>query len=152
MTKFEKLYRFFLSIEKITNKLLQEIVREYEAYILKLNTEEQLYRQGINANSENIDDYSPYTPFTISLKKKKGQPFDRVTLRDTGDFHESFFLDIDSKSFFFDATDEKAKELAEKYGEDIFGLTEDSISILQKEILIPELRKRLAKEIEKAVG
>ena len=33
---------------------------------------------------------SVYAAFTINEKKKKGQPFDRVTLKDTGKFRSSF--------------------------------------------------------------
>ena len=48
---------------------------------------------------------------------------------------------------FFDATDDKARELVEKYGEDVFGLTKENIAYLQKEILIPEFEKRLPVKI-----
>lgn len=56
-----------------------------------MNAEEQLFEQGINRLGVDIMDYAPYSPLTIAIKEEKGQPTNRVTLRDTGDFEASFF-------------------------------------------------------------
>lgn len=56
-----------------------------------MNAEEQLYEQGINRLGVDIMDYAPYSPVTIEIKKALGQPTNRVTLRDEGDFESSFF-------------------------------------------------------------
>ena len=69
--------------------LLEDIVRDKEDVIVSAIADDQLYRRGINGRGEKIMDYMPYAPKTIQNKKRKGQPTTRVTLRDTGAFHES---------------------------------------------------------------
>lgn len=94
--------------------------RAFEAEILDWNTEEQLYQQGQDATGQAIG--PPYRPFTVQVKRQKGQPTDRVTLRDTGDFHESFRVQWQDTEFRIDATDAKTYKLTRAYGAEIFGL------------------------------
>ena len=104
-------------------------ITDIEPFICDMNAQNQLYELGINSDNKKIADYAPYTSTTIAIKRLKGQPTNRVTLRDTGDFHASFFLDIDDYKFYIDSTDDKVNKLALKYGENIFGLTDDNIYI-----------------------
>lgn len=94
--------------------------RKYEAEILDWNTEEQLFQQGQDATGQAIQ--PPYRPFTVQVKRQKGQPTDRVTLRDTGDFHRSFRVDWRETEFQIEATDAKTYKLTQAYGPEIFGL------------------------------
>jgi len=48
-----------------------------------------------------------YNSFTITTKEKKGQPADRVTLYDTGEFHKSFKVESDRKGFVIEADEDK---------------------------------------------
>ncbi|MBO9151927.1 hypothetical protein ACFOTA_06900 [Chitinophaga sp. GCM10012297] len=63
-----------------------------------------------------------YRPATKAIKRKKGQPTDRVTLKDTGFFHASLFLVVGQNDFGVVSTDRKGPWLVDKYGESIFGL------------------------------
>ena len=110
-----------------------------EAQICELNSEQQLYDYGVNALGVEISSYQPYSPFTIGIKKMNGQPSDRVTLRDTGDFHGSFFVKFGKDGLAIDATDSKRDKLVSKYGKQIFGLTQESKTYVSNEILKPEL-------------
>ena len=110
-----------------------------EAQICELNSEQQLYDNGVNALGVDISSYQPYAPMTIGIKKMNGQPSDRVTLRDTGDFHNSFFVKFGKDGFAIDATDSKRNDLVSKYGKQIFGLTQESKTYVSNEILKPEL-------------
>lgn len=74
-----------------SGRIIQNIIWDNEAYIVDLNAEEQLFEQGINRLGVEISDYAPYSPVTIAIKEAKGQPTNRVTLRDEGDFESSFF-------------------------------------------------------------
>lgn len=121
---------------------IAEIVENYEWQIIGWNADEQLYDKGITATGVEIMDYAPYSPFTIEIKQETGQPYDRVTLRDSGDFHHSFFVDADNTKFSIDAEDWKTRELLIAYGEEIMGLTDYNIQRLEKEILLPELMKQ----------
>lgn len=141
--RFAILAREIKQLPDTVNRLIGDIFRDFEAEIVELNTQSQLFEKGINADSVSIKSYRPYRPLTIQLKKLKGQPTDRVTLRDDGDFYNSVFLNIGKSDVFFDATDSKTEDLIEKYGEDILGLTLENVEIVRKDIVLPELIRRL---------
>lgn len=117
----------------------KEIVEKEEARICDMNSEEQLYEKGQNALGVDIMDYLPYRPLTIRIKTEKGQPTDRVTLRDTGDFHGSFFVEANNEGFRIDAKDWKRDELVQKYGMQIFGLNDENMNELAHQVMLPEL-------------
>jgi hypothetical protein len=64
---------------------------------------------------------------TKQIKAGLGQPTNRVTLKDTGDFHDSFFARFVGKNIAIGATDEKAEKLEDRYGKAIYGLTDDNL-------------------------
>jgi hypothetical protein len=84
-----------------------------------------------------------YSDLTISMKFAKGQPGDRVTLRDTGAFYESFKVDVKNDTFEILATDSKAGLLMKKYGKMILGLSIDSLNEYIKTTFWPTLRNRI---------
>lgn len=122
-----------------SGRLIQNIIWDNEAYIVDLNAEEQLYEQGINRLGVEIADYAPYSPVTIAIKEAKGQPTNRVTLRDEGDFESSFFLEVGDKQFEIKASDFKTEDLIRKYGCQILGLTDENIAILIWQYIYPDL-------------
>lgn len=122
-----------------SGRLIQNIIWDNEAYIVDLNAEEQLYEQGINRLGVEIADYAPYSPVTIAIKEAKGQPTNRVTLRDEGDFESSFFLEVGDKQFEIKASDFKTEDLIRKYGRQILGLTDENIAILIWQYIYPDL-------------
>lgn len=122
-----------------SGRLIQNIIWDNEAYIVDLNAEEQLYEQGINRLGVEIADYAPYSPVTIAIKEAKGQPTNRVTLRNEGDFESSFFLEVGGKQFEIKASDFKTEDLIRKYGRQILGLTDENIAILIWQYIYPDL-------------
>lgn len=125
-----------------SGKWLQQIIWDNEAYIIDMNAEEQLFEQGINRLGVDIMDYAPYSPLTIAIKEEKGQPTNRVTLRDTGDFETSFFLEVGDKQFEIKAADFKTEDLIKKYGRQILGLTTENIGALIWQYIYPDLLKQ----------
>ena len=121
--------------------IMQHIIGNNEDVICRMNADQQLYEQGVNAYAVPIMDYKPYTPTTIFLKEQKHQPTDRVTLRDTGAFHRSFYVDANDKEFVIRATDEKTPSLVRKYGREIMGLTPENKTDLTWRYIFPELRQ-----------
>lgn len=126
---------------------LEDIIRDKEDVIVSAIADDQLYRRGINGRGEKIMDYMPYAPKTIQNKKRKGQPTTRVTLRDTGAFHESMYVVFDSEGFYITASDEKTQDLVEKYGEEIFRLTDKNFTRIIRSHIRKELVKRLKRTI-----
>lgn len=148
-----KLTELIANVNTVKQKLadniyMQNIISDIDAYvfIVDANAEEQLFKQGVNALGVKIASFAPYKLITIEHKKIKGQPYDRVTLRDTGDFERSFKVIIGKDSFRVDATDWKAEELKKKYGQ-IFGLTPQNKSKLAKTIVYPDLLLHLKTDL-----
>lgn len=122
---------------------MHAIIEDNEPFILDMNSEDQLYEQGINRTGVKIESYMPYSPITIEIKQGKGQPTNRVTLRDEGDFEASFYLIVNDEQFEITASDIKTEDLVYKYGEEIFGLTEENLSELIWQYIYPALVLKL---------
>jgi hypothetical protein len=123
---------------------LAAIVKSHEAEIVDINLEQLMAGQ----NSDGSPIMPEYTDRTVEIKKAKGQPSDRVTLKDEGDFHNSFFLEGEQFPFTTFATDIKLPELTEKYGDAIFGFTEESKARISNDVLkedITEYYKNIVK-------
>lgn len=126
-----------------SGRLLSSIIEQNEAYICDMNAQEQLYERGENRLGVSIMDYQPYSPVTIEIKKAKGQPYNRVTLRDEGDFEASFFLQVGSDSFEIKASDFKAEHLVKRYGHQILGLSDENKLILIWQYIYPDLLEKV---------
>jgi len=123
------------------NRLMSEIMRDerLKSYIIELN-QEQLYDQGADSNGNPLE---PYSRLTMQIKKRKGQRFDRTTLKDTGKFYKSFRIIVESDGFVITADGQKETgNLFDRYGVDILGL--NSVNKYQVEqILGREIREKI---------
>lgn len=149
MNPIENLLERVETVERglTSGEWIQQIIFDNEAYIVDMNVEDQLYEQGVNALGVSIDDYAPYSPATIEIKMQKGQPSNRVTLRDEGDFHSSFFLEVGATQFEIKAADFKTEHLVRKYGRQILGLTDENIEELIREYILPDIERRIKETI-----
>lgn len=111
-----------------TGEIAKKIVRDNDNILIDMNSQDQLYAKGVNRLGVRIDEYQPYRPLTIQVKIEKRQPYDRVTLKDTGEFYDSFYVETAEDRFYIKASDEKTNWLIKKYGAEIFGLTNDSLA------------------------
>lgn len=111
-----------------TGEIAKKIVRDNDNILIDMNAQDQLYAKGVNRLGVRIDEYQPYRPLTIQVKIEKRQPYDRVTLKDTGEFYDSFYVETAEDRFYIKASDEKTNWLIKKYGSEIFGLTNDSLA------------------------
>lgn len=103
--------------------------RDLQDEIVRLNTQEQLYDDGIDSLNRQLGEYTPYT---VEIKKQKGQRTDHITLKDTGAFYNSFKVTVNSRGFTIIADDRSKYDvpLTDEFGIDILGLTEDNKSWL----------------------
>lgn len=135
------IYRLRKYKDILDDELRDEIMRNKEV-ILKMITEEQLYNLGIEGQGIEIWSYQPYKARTVRRKRKKGQPYDRVTLKDTGKFYSSLDIQFDSSGFYVTSSDEKANALLEKYGKTIFRLTNENLKTLLNDYIRPSLKEK----------
>jgi hypothetical protein len=125
------------------NTIIGDAIRKNAGLILKMNTQDQLYNQGIDKFGVKLKEYRPKTK---SYKVSVGEKPDVTTLKDTGQFYSNYFININFDSFEIDSDDVKREELFQKYGSGIFGLTDENMRILGN-ILKIELLQQIRKQL-----
>lgn len=115
-----------------------KIIKENDHIVIDMNTE-QLYA-GVNSEGVSLESIGgPYSPVTVEIKKSKGQPTDRVTLKDTGDFYEGFFVKASGGMWQISSKDDKTQKLIDDWGADIFGNTPKDEKEINIEYILPGL-------------
>lgn len=142
MIDFTRIYRLFDNGKKLTDEKLWRFAlndRFTQDEIIRLNTIDQLFDRGIDSTGASLGEYQP---FTITVKQRKGQPTDRVTLYDEGDFYRSFVVIVNADSFDIEADDfsKYDRPLFEVYGEDVAGLTDFNKQRIKEVILVKYLQ------------
>lgn len=123
--------------------------KSFTDLIIQLNTEDQLFNKGINSSGVNLERIGGYySGKTVRIKKEKGQPVDRVTLKDTGAFYRSFevFLDGQNNIGITAASVKDGTDILERWGENVLGLTSENkakVSEVARPMLIELLRKNI---------
>lgn len=132
-------------LESTILSTLKQVLAENDYIIVEMNSEDQLFEKGIDRNGIEIASYAPYSAVTVQLKKLKGQPTTRVTLRDEGDFHFSFFLELTSTGMEIKASNWKTEHLVQGYGEQILGLTDYNFQDLARNYVFPAIMEEFKK-------
>jgi hypothetical protein len=116
--------------------------KDVQEYIIFLNTNIQLHNYGIDATGTTLDSIGgSYAPYTIRQKKRKGDEYKHVTLKDTGEFYKSFSVDVFRDEFVIDAYYIKeGTDLRDRWGDDLAGLTPLSVEKL-KGFILPKVRE-----------
>lgn len=138
--------RFFIPMRKILNGFinldLDQIALDiaktpaFKELVIKLNTEglptSQLFEKGEDSTGISLESIGgEYAPFTIEEKKRKGQPTNRVTLKDTGDFYMTFNVIPFKGGFIIDAnTIKDGENLEDDWGRNIIGLQPENLQIV----------------------
>ena len=124
------------------NSYLEAATIEAEDTIIDMNIS-QLYDSGERRDGKRIT--PEYAPETVAIKKKKGQPTNRVTLRDTFEWQASFWVQYYPDGFEIKASDWKTERLTQKYGDEILGLQDEMVKYLCETFYLPRLRTELRK-------
>jgi hypothetical protein len=102
-------------------KLAQESVDETSEDYAKINAE-QMYAGKLKTGQ----DIKPtYKPSTVAYKKRKGRPYDRVTLRDRNNFQPAIKVKLQGGRMEIDSDVDYAKYLEKKYTKNIYGLNDE---------------------------
>lgn len=144
----EALLNLLKNLRKISIfKVLDAVIKKnnLSELIIKLNTEKQLYNEGIDSLGFKL---RPYTETTKRIKKAKGQPFDRTTLKDTGDMYKTWEVKMVGNTITIEADLIKnGFNLEEKYGVNIIGLTDESL-----QVFIEAVKKDFAIELNRQIS
>lgn len=126
--------------KEVPNQAIR-IVNDNKQNILDLIRDKQLFDKGIDGTGKKLKAYSP---FTVAIKRQKGEPADRTTLADTGAFYDGFDLLVtDQLSIGVFSRDSKTPKLIEKYGSDIFTFTVENNEIINEDIVLKGLTEWL---------
>lgn len=105
-----------------------EIIAELTPRMIEMQ-QQQMY-SGQRSDGSMIE--PQYSYLTRILKERAGEPTDRVTLFDTGDFYGGIFVEDTGTEVVFSSSDWKTEELEWKYGNDIFDLQPERYAELKK--------------------
>ena len=107
----------------LDNKVIKEL-------IIFLNTDEQFGKEHVDSLGKDLFN-SLADRTTYSLFDQKGRGGKQYTLRDTGEFWDSFKVIVEKGSITINADPIKDNDnLFEIYGTDIVGLTDENLQIL----------------------
>lgn len=112
-----------------------QVVGQHKHFLEDANTAQ--LAEGLDSDGRAIG--PEYAPLTVAIKQLKGQPTDRVTLRDEGNFYSGVVLRLDTGSFELVGTDEKTPALVEKYGDEILGISDEHLAEFRTDYVRPEL-------------
>jgi len=118
------------------NVSIQQSIKANEQVVKQLQTS-QLY----SGTTKKGDDIKPsYALSTKIIKRRKGQPTDRVTLRDTGDFYNSLEIVAGGNAMIIRTIISYSIYLINKYA-DILGLTAENWQSFIDEYTLPTIKK-----------
>ncbi len=131
-------------------ELLDEVFKQSEVQQTMIEFNQDQLQDGTDALGQKIITIggSPYRPFTVTIKKAKGQPTNKVTLKDTGEFYKTFKVKINRDSYEITANFEKEDgSILDNFTSnfDFLGLDNESITELANEIIFPRLGQLISK-------
>lgn len=99
--------------------------------IIRLNTQEQMFDQGIDKDGNTLGDYSD-----VSVQIY-GKPAGHIRLKDTGHFYDSFKIILDATGLTITADDTSIYDqpLTQIWGNEIIGLTIENLRSLKEWVL-----------------
>ncbi len=145
MDEIDKAKERIKKIQSQTNEIVGETFLKYESLIVSFNADSQMFDKGQDKKGSVIK--PAYTPFTIKLKKEKGQPTNRVTLRDTGKFHDTLKVDVYKDYIEISSDVSYAKKLFKKYGEDILGMQDEILRDFVNQYVKPSIVENIKKQL-----
>ncbi len=118
--------------------------------IIFYNTIDQLFVKGENSLGQTLESIrGGYSPATITIKIAKNQPTDHITLKDTGEFYDSWTVVVKINEIEILANPIKpgGTNLFEEWGDEIVGLNEENLEKYRqylKRVLLSVIRASLA--------
>lgn len=127
--------------------IVRETLLELGDTIITLN-QFRLFDKSEDADGEPLEFYRSIAYSIIKNQINPSPGFGRPDLKDTGDFYRGFNLTVTEDEFEIDSTDEKSTMLKSKYGDKIFGLTNEELEAFSSEafnkLFIEKVKQALA--------
>lgn len=149
-------FNSFADLKKIfdwdLSSLLDEVFKQSEVKGTMIEFNQDQLQDGTDALGQVISTIggSPYRAKTVIIKRKKGQPTNKVTLKDTGEFYQTFKVVFVKDGYEITADFQKGDEnILDNFGSqyDFMGLDLESLTELCFEVVLPRLGTLLRKQI-----
>lgn len=135
--RFNKTLR---ALEASINPTIKETIDRNKPLLIDEQTNTQWYSKGQDAEGKAL--VPSYALSTTIIKKKKGQPTNRVTLRDTGDLYNSIKIDTTTTEMIISANVEYFKYLVAHYDSNIIlGLQRPFLEKFVEVGILPNLKR-----------
>lgn len=133
-------------------KLMDDVIRNSRVQDEIINFNHEQLQGGEDALGQTIFTIggNPYRPFTVKIKRAKGQPTNRVTLYDTGEFYDTFEVKILKDGYEITANFKKGSDdIRDNFSSqfDFLGLTDESLTEFVNEIFLPRFAKTLRSKL-----
>lgn len=148
---FSKQIKFIDNLEDLIFQELKNVINQF-GFVLEENiAEDQLFQKGQDGDGEPLKDKKTgrlgYTRTTIRIKLSKGQPVDRITLRDEKKFHPSIMIDAFDDRFEVSSNVTHAKFLIARYGENILKPSRENMTNFMTNYFIPNIKNTINDKI-----
>ncbi len=149
---FDKKIKQLQFIEKNLDKFIGESALRHSNVLEDAITEDQLFDKGEDGLGRSLGEYTPFTKFfksTIAGQLGRNTRIDHITLRDTGEFHESVKVKITSKGE-VEITSQPQKEdtnLIDEFGKEILFVNDENLNGFIRPLLLDDLRKDIRKAL-----
>lgn len=122
----------------LVQRVLSTAIRTVNATANKL---EDLQRKQFDSGKDSKGKQrKPYAASTQRYKRKKGQPTDRVTLKDSGDSYKSVKVNADQKGITIDVPTKQMEFMVKKYGDDTIGIEPQALREYFEQTILTEIR------------
>jgi hypothetical protein len=133
----ETFNRKLRAMEKAINPTIQQTIDQNKGLIIDQQTDGQMY-EGKDSNSKDL--IPSYALSTKITKQEKGQPTNRVTLKDTGDLYSNIKVDAKTTEMIISANTEYFKYLVIHYPTNqILGLEQSFLNEFVDKKVLPNL-------------
>ena len=125
-------------------ELFAESVQENDTYIIDLNLSQ--LEVGKDSKDKSLFPYASDDYAKLKMSMGSMAPMGTPNLRFEGNFWEGFIVQSDIEGLTITSTDSKTEKLKSGYGDDIFGLSDNSLKDL-KSVLLPTFLTKLRDEL-----
>lgn len=129
------------SWKNVIDDSIKEAFRRYDFVIIDYITNKQWFQKGQKSDGKIIK--PAYSRLTVKLKQKKGDPYDRVTLRDTGKLYRSIDVIIGERAVILRINVDYYRKLELKYGKKIIGVQNQFLEEFCENYIIPQIEKNI---------
>lgn len=131
------LNRQLLKLEASINKGIQTSIQKNEQVLIRQQTEGQ-FDKGQDSDGKQF--VPSYAFSTKQIKRSKGQPTNRVTLKDSGDFYSNITIQANTTNAIIEANTEYFKYLVVNYPSNaILGIQAEAMKDFLIDFTLPEI-------------